>query len=195
MKASSVGRTEIEAIHSESWKRATPQAPNGYAPARVDCPSTRPSIRAANGLSDNEKSWLQTRRNNTIDPMKEFLARMNISGFDASAYIENHRNNASALPNIAIAFSGGGYRAMTNGAGALAAFDDRTPNSTNSGQIGGLLQSATYIAGLSGGGWLVGSIYTNNFTTVQGIIDQNKDGDVWQLGNSIFEGKKTRSSM
>jgi lysophospholipase len=53
------------------------------------------------------------------------------------------------------------------------------------------LQSATYIAGLSGGGWLVGSIYSNNFTSVQNIIDQNEDGDIWQLGTSILEGPKT----
>lgn len=82
---------------------------------------------------------------------------------------------------------------MTNGAGGFAAFDSRTPNSTNTGHIGGLLQSATYVAGLSGGGWLVGSIYTNNFTSVQSIIDQNDKGDVWQLGNSIVEGEEIAS--
>ncbi|KAF2116118.1 lysophospholipase catalytic domain-containing protein [Lophiotrema nucula] len=173
------------------WRRATPQAPNGYAPAAVDCPSTRPNVRFANGLSDSETSWLEKRRSNVIDPMRELLVRLNISGFDAGQYVDNNRDNATSLPNIGIAFSGGGYRAMLNGAGGLAAFDSRTPNSTNSGQIGGLLQAATYIAGLSGGSWLVGSIYTNNFTSVQAIIDQNNDGDVWQLGNSILKGPKT----
>ncbi|KAF1997388.1 lysophospholipase [Amniculicola lignicola CBS 123094] len=175
----------------EPWKRATPQAPNNYAPAKVDCPSTRPSIRFASGLSQNETTWLEKRRPNTVDPMRELLVRLNITGFDAGAYIDNHKDNTSALPNVAIAFSGGGYRAMLNGAGGLAAFDSRTPNSTNTGQIGGLLQSSTYIAGLSGGGWLVGSIYSNNFTTVQAIIDQPNGGSVWQLGQSIIEGPKT----
>lgn len=47
--------------------------------------------------------------------MREFLGRMNISGFDAGAYISNNAKNASALPNIAIAVSGGGYRALMNG--------------------------------------------------------------------------------
>lgn len=122
--------------------------------------------------------------------MRELLTRLNITGFDAGSYIDNNRDNATALPNIAIAFSGGGYRAMTNGGGALAAFDSRTPNSTNTGQLGGLLQSATYIAGLSGGGWLVGSIFVNNYTSVQTIIDQNQDGAVWQLDRSILEGPK-----
>lgn len=80
---------------------------------------------------------------------------------------------------------------MLNGAGALSAFDSRTPGSTGAGQIGGLLQSSTYIAGLSGGGWLVGTIYSNNFTSVQNIIDRNNNGDVWQLGTDILTGPKT----
>ncbi len=90
--------------------------------------------------------------------MISWLTRMNISGFDAASYINGIRNNATALPNIGIAASGGGYRALMNGAGFLAAADNRTSNATNRGQIGGLLQATTYVAGLSGGGWLVGSI-------------------------------------
>jgi lysophospholipase len=123
--------------------------------------------------------------------MRELLMRLNITGFDVGKYIDDHRDNTTSLPNIGLAFSGGGYRAMLDGAGALSAFDSRTPGSTGAGQIGGLLQAATYIAGLSGGGWLVGSVYTNNFTSVQSIIDQNDNGDVWQLGTSILEGPKT----
>jgi lysophospholipase len=113
---------------------------------------------------------------------------MNISNFDATSYMNSIRNNVSALPNIGLAVSGGGYRALMNGAGFLAAADNRTNNATNRGQIGGLLQSATYVAGLSGGGWLVGSIYTNNFSSVQDLRDGSKGSSVWQFGNSIFEG-------
>ena len=120
--------------------------------------------------------------------MTSWLSRMNISSFDATSYINGIRNNVSALPNIGIAVSGGGYRALMNGAGFLAAADNRTNNATNRGQIGGLLQSATYLAGLSGGGWLVGSIYTNNFSSVQDLRDGDKGSSVWQFGNSIFEG-------
>lgn len=174
------------------WERATPQAPDGYAPAAVDCPSTRPSIRIADDVSDQEKAWLPRRRNNTVDPLREFLVRMNITGFDARRYIDTHRNNATALPNIGIAASGGGYRALLNAGGALAAFDSRTPNSTNTGQLGGLLQSATYLAGLSGGGWLVGSLMVNNFTSVQDLMNgQPDDSGVWQLSQSILEGPQT----
>ncbi|KAM0716843.1 hypothetical protein Q7P37_006695 [Cladosporium fusiforme] len=77
-------------------------------------------------------------------------------------------------------------------AGVVEAFDSRTEGSTEKGHIGGLLQSATYLSGLSGGNWMVGSLYTNNFTSVQNIISANTSaGDgtsLWQLGNSIFEG-------
>lgn len=120
--------------------------------------------------------------------MISWLSRMNISGFDASTYINGIKSNATALPNIGIAVSGGGYRALMNGAGFIAAADNRTSNSTNTGQIGGLLQATTYLAGLSGGGWLVGSIYTNNFSTVENLRDGSKGSNVWKFDNSIFEG-------
>jgi lysophospholipase len=89
------------------------------------------------------------------------------------------------LPNIGIAVSGGGYRALMNGGGALQAFDNRTTNSTVKGQLGGILQSATYLSGLSGGSWLVGSMYMNNFSDVSSLRD---NGSVWQFQDSIFSG-------
>lgn len=170
--------------------RAFPNAPDGYTPQNTTCPSTRPSVRSASALSHNETSWLELRRNNTIDPLRDLLGRLNITGFDAESYINNNAKNASALPNIGIAVSGGGYRACLNGGGAIQAFDNREINSTTAGHLGGLLQSATYLAGLSGGGWLVGSIYVNNFTTITGLLD-NDASPVWEFGNSIFEGPST----
>lgn len=176
-------------------KRATPQAPNGYTPEPVDCPSSAPTIRRATGLSANETAWLPTRRNNTVSAMRDLLGRLNITGLDTDSYIDNNANNATALPNIGIAVSGGGYRALMNGAGAVAAFDNRTANSTGTGHLGGLLQASTYLAGLSGGSWLVGSLYVNNFTSVQQILDLDTadGGAVWQFGNSILEGPDTKS--
>ncbi|KUJ09635.1 lysophospholipase-like protein [Mollisia scopiformis] len=170
-------------------KRGLPNSPSGgYSPASVPCPANRPTIRNADSLSANETAWLELRRNATVDPMISWLSRMNISGFDASTYINGIRNNATALPNIGLAVSGGGYRALMNGAGFLAAADNRTSNATNTGQIGGLLQASTYVAGLSGGGWLVGSIYTNNFSSVEDLRDGSKGSDVWHFSNNILEG-------
>jgi lysophospholipase len=119
--------------------------------------------------------------------MRDLLDRLNITGFDVNTFLNDNANNVSALPNIAISFSGGGYRALQNGAGAMAAFDSRTENSTSPGHIGGLLQSATYVSGLSGGGWLTGSIFINNFTSVTALRDDNA-GTVWNFNNTILEG-------
>lgn len=190
-KSSTNGRSDNMTTANSVVQRAAPDAPNGYTPAEVDCPSPRPSIRSASSLSPSELSWLPTRRNITVQPMRDFLSRVNISGLDIDTYING--NDEDALPNIGIAVSGGGYRAMLNGAGAIAAFDSRTPNSNSTGQLGGLLQSATYLAGLSGGNWLVGSLYANNFTSVQSILDTTPEvsGSLWQFGNSIFEGPAT----
>lgn len=170
------------------WERASSQAVDGYAPAIIGCPSKRPSIRSANSISPEETAWLQKRRPNTIDPMVEFLQRVGIEGFDVKKYFDSPKGNYSALPNIALAFSGGEYRAMLNGAGFLAAFDSRASNSTNAGHLGGVLQSSTYVSALSGGGWFVGSIFANNFTSVDAIMKQGEDSGIWQLQNSLFEG-------
>ena len=47
--------------------------------------------------------------------MQDLLGRINVAGFDAAAYISDHAQNLTALPNIAVAVSGGGYRALMNG--------------------------------------------------------------------------------
>lgn len=119
--------------------------------------------------------------------MQDLIKRLGITGFDSDAYFNNAKN-VSMLPNIGIAVSGGGWRALLNGAGAIAAYDQRTPGATGAGQLGGLLQSATYLTGLSGGGWLVSSLYANDFPTVQSIIDTDDTMSIWQFQSSIFEG-------
>lgn len=172
-------------------KRASPEAPNGYAPQAGACPSELPTIRDAASLSSNETEWTRNRREQTIAPMRSLLARLNITGLDTNAYIDRYASsNISQLPNIALAFSGGGYRALMNGAGAVAALDDRTRhNSTAAGSLAGLMQASTYMSGLSGGSWLVSSLFSNNFTSVQQILDANpNNGNLWQFGNSIFDG-------
>lgn len=166
--------------------RALPDSPSGnYTPKVVDCPSTKPSVRLASELSDQEKSWISLRRNNTVDPLRALLEHANIPDFNATSFIDAARDNATALPNIGIAVSGGGYRALMNGAGFLSAADSRN---SQDGAISGLLQSATYLAGLSGGGWLVGSIFANNFSTVPALQQGNKDNALWRFDRNIFLG-------
>lgn len=170
--------------------RAVANAPDGYTPSRVSCPANRPVIRQATALSTNETAWLELRDNNTISALKSVLSRVEIGGIDIDAYINGIVNNGSALPRIGIAVSGGGYRAMMNGAGAIAAFDNRTTGSMDQGHLGGILQAATYLSGLSGGSWVVGSLYVQNFTTVEDIIYASSGflDSLWQLDESIIEG-------
>ncbi|KAK5995985.1 Lysophospholipase 1 [Cladobotryum mycophilum] len=177
-----------ELIYSSSSSlesRATDQSPKGYVPSAVTCPTDRPKIRLGSTLSPQELEWLPRRRTNTVSPIRDFLKRAAIPNFDSDTYLANVDKDTTALPNIGIAISGGGYRAMLNGAGAIAAWDDRSPGSTSKGNLGGLLQSATYISGLSGGNWLVGSIYTNNFTTIQDAVNSHV---IWNFQDSILKG-------
>lgn len=165
--------------------RALPNAPGGYTPQEVQCSSPNPSVRIATNISKDEMNWLQKRQDKRLKAMETFLTRMKIPNFNVTQYFA--KTQATSLPNIGISFSGGGYRALLNGAGAFAAFDERTGNSTTPGHLGGLLQSTTYISGLSGGSWLVGSIYTNNFTTVTALLNSNASG-VWEFDQSVLSG-------
>ena len=174
--------------------RALANSPRGYQPSRAPCPQDGGKIRSASELSPPEKEWLQKRRKNTISPMKDLLSRLKINGFDSDRYMEQVSKQTELLPNIGIAFSGGGYRAMFTGAGAFAAFDDRTPGSKEPGNLGGLLQASTYVSGLSGGGWLVGSVYTNNFSAVHSL-QADSHGGLWEFDRSLLEGPKSRSSI
>lgn len=151
----------------------------GYAPGVVDCPSGS-LTREANLLGSDEQSWILERNKVTNENLKTFLSQSGLSNFDADSFISNTKNGRSL--KVGLAFSGGGYRAMFNGAGQLSALDNRTSGAHEHG-LGGLLQSATYLTGLSGGSWLVGSVVLNNFTSVQDIV--NGVTPVWDVEHSI----------
>ncbi|CAJ2500029.1 Uu.00g028820.m01.CDS01 [Anthostomella pinea] len=192
LAAPSNGDRDLHAVVLDVLARAAPESPSGdYAPANVDCPSERPTIRSAAKLSQSETDWLKLRRPKTIDPMIAFLKSANIANFDAVGFVNSNSKNFSVVPNIGIAISGGGYRALMNGAGFVAAADNRVAGSTDAGGIGSLLQASTYLAGLSGGGWLVGSIFANNFSSITTLRDGYDGSSLWQFSNSIFEGPKS----
>ncbi|KAF2185317.1 hypothetical protein K469DRAFT_726844 [Zopfia rhizophila CBS 207.26] len=176
-------------------KRERNNDPNGYAPPSIDCPNSRPTVQNSTSLSSEETDWLEKRRANTVWAIRDFLTRANISGFDTNAYVERTGRNASTLPIIAIAVTGGGYRALMHGAGVISAFDNRTSNSTLPGNIGGLLQASTYLSGVSGRSWLVGSLYIPKLRPVQEILrmDPNATDPQWQFYHSIIEGPTTLS--
>jgi len=131
----------------------------------------------------------------TTSALIPVLERAKIDGIDVAAYLRGITDNNGAVPRMGIAVSGGGYRALMNGAGALAAFDNRTTGSTEPGQLGGILQASTYVTGLSGGSWLVGSLYMANFTSVESIARATGPplSLLWQFNETIIEGPATLS--
>lgn len=152
---------------------------DSYAPGRIECPSSD-ILRVADSISKEESDWLKGRDEVTNEKIVEFLKYANMTDIDPEDYGKLNRSI-----HIGLAFSGGGYRAMLNGAGQLSALDERTkgPDGGKAKGLNGLLQASTYIAGLSGGSWLVGSVAFNNFTSIQDIVDHKTD--IWNLKHSI----------
>ncbi|KAK9481387.1 lysophospholipase catalytic domain-containing protein [Lipomyces japonicus] len=167
--------SELKLAHGLNKRAAVS---GNYTPADVSCPaSPKRLVRNADSLSSDEISYVSQRQEQTNEYLVQYLNRLNLSDFNATDFLQD--TNLT----VGIAFSGGGYRAMISGAGFISAFDDRTPNATSDGNIGGLLQSATYIAGLSGGNWLVGSLAINGWPTIREL---QGDPNVWDLSASIF---------
>lgn len=79
------------------------------------------------------------------------------------------RDEPSTGPNVGIAASGGGFRAALVGAGVFDAFDGRNATAVSAG-TGGILQTASYMTGLSGGSWFVSSMAVNNFPAIQDLV-------------------------
>lgn len=159
---------------------------NGYVPANVTCPDDINLVRNATfRLSNNETEWLKKREVHTSEALKDFLTRSLANFSDTSILDDLFGGNSTKIPKLGIAASGGGYRAMLSGAGMIAAMDNRTIGANQHG-LGGLLQSATYLAGLSGGNWLTGTLAWNNWTSVQDIVNNfTVDGSIWDIDHSI----------
>jgi lysophospholipase len=85
-----------------------------YAPINVTCPSDL--IRSGdNGLSPQESQYISQRKKKVTQNLQTWLGMVNLQDFNVSSFFAN----ASNVPTLAIAFSGGGYRAMLNGAGVF----------------------------------------------------------------------------
>lgn len=168
---------------------------DSYAPGGVDCPSYLNDsafnddthsglLRKADGISDDEDEWMRKRDNITTENLKSFLSTTGLN--DTDKFIDGLVSNSSArIPRIALSFSGGGYRAMLCAAGEISGLDNRTSGAEDHGLL--ILDSASYISGLSGGSWFVSSLVYNNWTSVQDIIDQNgQDNAIWDLEHNII---------
>ncbi|KAI5963120.1 uncharacterized protein KGF55_002912 [Candida pseudojiufengensis] len=149
---------------------------DGYAPVKVSCPGGQLTRSSTTGLNPDEQSYINSRYQIAKQNLATFLNDANLKDFDVSNFLNN------ANPTIGLAFSGGGYRAQLCGAGQYAALDSRT-NVVNGKGLGGILQSSSYISGLSGGAWLVGSLVSNNLISIDDLINQNS---LWQTEHSIL---------
>lgn len=154
---------------------------NPYQPYYTSCPSSN-LLREARNISQEEYEYVQARHEITNENLAEFLEDVaQLNDFNATEFIQEY----SELHNISIglAFSGGGYRAMLSGGGQVLALDSRYGDSVSKG-LGGILQSATYISGLSGGSWMVGTMAMNNWLGIDDII--SRKSELWDLEDSIF---------
>lgn len=150
-----------------------------YAPINVTCPPAL--VRSGeNGLSLLETQYIFQRKLRATESLQAWLELVNLTDFNVSSFLANESN----APTLAIAFSGGGYRAMLNGAGVfqgtppLAGFSFKGLDGRvmGNGNMSGFLQANVYISGLSGGSWLVGPVAVHDFATIDIL-----QSDYWNL--------------
>ncbi|KIY44728.1 lysophospholipase [Fistulina hepatica ATCC 64428] len=136
-----------------------------YTPVVQECSDNFTLIRnvasgTSQSLSPQESAYVYARRSQVLpSAWSAYLSNVEATGLDLPDYVSDILSNTSynSGPNLGIATSGGGYRAAIFGAGVLSALDGRNVSAVTAG-TGGLLQAATYLAGLSGGSWLVSSL-------------------------------------
>ncbi|PLW19872.1 hypothetical protein PCANC_05906 [Puccinia coronata f. sp. avenae] len=151
------------------WRRdaAIEASPSGgYEPIKVRCRANF-TVRVAGTGSDflghKEANYVAQKAAKSTSSWLTYLTQVGLSDFDIANFTAGTPPVAGeTLPNIGIAMSGGGIRALIGGAGVLDAFDNRNPEAVDAG-TGGILQLANYITGLSAGSWLLGSWATSNF--------------------------------
>ncbi|OCH95307.1 lysophospholipase [Obba rivulosa] len=162
-----------------------------YAPSLTPCPPGTSLLRETDptdqSLSPGESAYISTRRTEMLpEAWANYLTAV-LQSIDESItlpeYVSDIMGGSCGVPNLptlGIATSGGSYRAAIFGAGVLNTIDGRNATSVRAG-TGGLLQSASYLAGLSGGGWLVGSLIQADFPTLPDLIFGNPtaSADAW----------------
>ncbi|CAO3686102.1 unnamed protein product [Rhizopus stolonifer] len=94
-------------------------------------------VREGQDLSDSERQFIKNRKEKIKAAFAFFIG------------VEEHEVEVEDIPNIGIASSGGGYRAMVACSGYLHAFSDT-----------GLLDCVSYMAGVSGSTWAMSQFYS-----------------------------------
>lgn len=162
-----------------------------YSPSEGTCPLVNSSaiynstthegyIRSNYLISQDEYSYIAARQAKTSDSLIEFLDNLTIPGYNESSFANYFELLNQTNINVGLSFSGGGFRALFTGAGELMALDSRTSNSS---ALKGLLDSSTYISGLSGGSILLSTLLFNNWTSVESLIN-DKTTNIWNTTHS-----------
>jgi lysophospholipase len=99
-------------------------------------------IRPATGLSPNETAWLSKHHAAIVSALASYLPLVNLTGFNTTQYILNITANASFVPTLAFAISGGSFVSCLNGLGTYQAMDARYPPAV-SARTGGIAQCLT----------------------------------------------------
>jgi lysophospholipase len=151
-----------------------------HTPSVGACPPDFNLIRDAGSsdascrLSAAENAYIQARRLEVLPgAWASYLQSVKNTQAPLPDYVSAILGSGSApwshTPTLGIAVSGGGYRAAIFGAGAMNALDGRNATSQGAG-TGGLLQAASYVSGLSGGSWLVGSLAQADFPMLGDLV-------------------------
>lgn len=128
------------------------QSTTPYAPYTVACPRER-LVRGAKRLNRQEDEYVGRRKPRADAALVDWLKKTWQSKTDL---------DSCDLPKIAVALSGGGVKASIVTAGVVHSLDSRDSSTA----VSGLLQSTTYVSGLSGGSLTVGGVFANNFSPV-----------------------------
>jgi hypothetical protein len=154
------------AMRDDPWYPWSPTT-IGYTILSTTCASTTLYVRPVTTptLNPSEQAWAVRRQRNAAMSIGPYLTRAWSGKVQYPAVLDRD------FPRVGLAFSGGGYRAMLNGAGVLQAFDGSNTTAINA-RTGGLLQSSLYITGLSGGSWLVGSWALNNYPSMTTMVSR-----------------------
>ncbi|KAH9810221.1 lysophospholipase catalytic domain-containing protein [Melampsora americana] len=150
---------------------------DGYAPVFVTCPANF-TVRQPSGkgcVSERESKYVNEKTSKSNPVWRSYLTRAQLDDFDLESFLPSDPIPGQTLPNIGLAISGGGIRALLGCAGVLNAFDDRNEQANLAG-TGGILQLSNYITGLSGGSWLIGSWATSDFPTFTSLNES-----IWNL--------------
>lgn len=187
------------------WSHLVPSAlgqsaSSAYTPTFGPCPEGfslhRTTDSSNQTLSAGEHAYISSRKANILPgSWKSYLYNLQSTNASLPSYVSSilsGANGSNAYPTLGIATSGGGYRAAIFGAGVLNALDGRNSTSSHAG-TGGLLQSATYLTGLSGGSWLLVSLVQADFPPFQELVFGPSDNSTssgfggWLAQYNLFE--------